>query len=225
MPIDKLKNPAWYALNESQKDLAIDYDGVQFYHPDYCPFGGFIDLKKSQNAIDQYAEICNDFFVIGEKPEFSSQLTLKNELICIQMVLESPISIDTHYPIIELKNDQQKEDLFELVNLVQPGYFKIKTSELGDYYGIYQDNQLIAASGERMKMNGLTEVSAIVTHPEHTRKGYAKQLTTHTTHKIFERNEIPFLHVTEDNFGAIQLYEKLGFKTVGKISFWHFVKL
>jgi hypothetical protein len=34
---------------------------------------------------------------------------------------------------------------------------------LGDYYGIFKDNKLVAVTGERMKVNAFTEVSAIVT--------------------------------------------------------------
>lgn len=71
-----------------------------------------------------------------------------------------------------------------------------------------------------MKMYGYTELSAIVTHPEHTVKGYAKQLIVHASNKIFNESKIPYLHVADTNFNAIKLYEKLGFLTRKKISFW-----
>jgi predicted GNAT family acetyltransferase len=41
-------------------------------------------------------------------------------------------------------------------------------------------------------MNDLIEVSAVVTHPNHTGKGYAKQLVVHTVNEIFKQNKIPF---------------------------------
>lgn len=108
------------------------------------------------------------------------------------------------------------------MTLVQPGYFMKNTSDLGNYHGIYKDEKLIAVTGERMKMNKYTEVSAVVTHPEYTGKGYAKQLITHTSNQIFSENKIPYLHVADTNIGAIRLYEKLGFRTRRKISFWNF---
>ena len=110
------------------------------------------------------------------------------------------------------------------MNLVQPGYFKTKTPLLGNYFGIFKDNQLVAITGERMKMNDFTEVSAIVTHPDHTGKGYAKQLITHVVNAVFEENKTPFLHVLESNIGAIKLYEKLGFVTRRKMSLWNITK-
>ena len=72
-----------------------------------------------------------------------------------------------------------------------------------------------------MKMDNFTELSAIITHPEHTGKGYAKQLIAYASKKIFSENKTPYLHVAEDNTGAIKLYEKLGFSTRRKISFWN----
>ena len=74
-----------------------------------------------------------------------------------------------------------------------------------------------------MKMSEYTEVSAVVTHPEHTGKGYAKQLLTFTSAKIFRQDKIPYLHVADTNIGAIRLYENLGFWTRRKISFWNLI--
>lgn len=41
----KLDNPVWFSLDETHKELAIVYDSVKFYNPDYCPFGGFIKIE------------------------------------------------------------------------------------------------------------------------------------------------------------------------------------
>jgi predicted GNAT family acetyltransferase len=73
-------------------------------------------------------------------------------------------------------------------------------------------------------MNKFTEISAVVTHPEHTGKGYAKQLIACASRKIFSLGNIPYLHVADTNIGAIRLYEKLGFVTMRKISLWNFLK-
>ena len=219
---EKLDNPVWNSLGETHNSFSIEYDGVKFYAPEYCPFGGFIELEKTSDGIDNYSEKNNDFYVVGEKPLFSSSLTLNKNLVCNQMILDKPIDISINEQIVELKTKHQKTELFDLVNMIQPGYFNNKTSDLGKYFGIYKNEKLIAVTGERMKMNEFTEISAVVTHPEHTGKGYAKQLIKQTTNQIFNENKIPYLHVAESNIGAIRLYEKLGFTTRRKISFWNF---
>ncbi|HXR79700.1 MAG TPA: GNAT family N-acetyltransferase, partial [Saprospiraceae bacterium] len=92
--------------------------------------------------------------------------------------------------------------------------------QMGDYYGIWQQDELVAISGERMRMNGLTEISAVVTHPEFTGRKYAQQLVAHVAKKNIEVGIIPFLHVAESNERAIGLYHKLGFSPRRLTPFW-----
>ncbi|WGQ10914.1 GNAT family N-acetyltransferase [Pedobacter gandavensis] len=232
---NKLDNPVWFSLTESHAKFSVgraDVNNhaqvnnpaeVKFYHPDYCPFGGFINLNSTEKHLKDYSDLAASFYVVGEQPNYPASLTLNKDLVCLQMVLSAKIEVDIIEDVILLKA-VQKADLLSLVNLVQPGYFKDKTPELGNYYGIYKDNQLVAVTGERMKMDAYTEVSAVVTHPAHTGKGYAKQLVAHTSKQILLENKTPYLHVAESNIGAIKLYEKLGFVTRRKISFWNFIK-
>ena len=162
----------------------------------------------------------NDFFLVGEKPVFSKKISLRKDLVCLQMVLEKRIEAILKEEIIKL-DAGSADALSKLVNEVQPGYFKEKTNLMGDYFGIVSERKLVSVAGERMKMNDFTEVSAVVTHPSYAGKGFARQLIAHTANKVFDENKIPYLHVAETNFGAIRLYENLGFKTRRKISFWH----
>ena len=218
---DNLDNPAWHSLNETHERFALSYDNLKCYHPDYCPFGGYENDNRIVEGIEEYAKVIDNFYIIGTKHEFPERLTLKNELVCLQMVLHYKTDIKIQEEIIRL-NDTYNRNLVELVNLVQPGYFKSKTMLLGDYYGIFKNGILVAVTGERMKMNQFTELSAIVTHPDHTGKGYAKQLIAHTVSKIIDENKVPYLHVAETNVGAIRLYAKLGFRIRRKMSFWNF---
>jgi predicted GNAT family acetyltransferase len=148
---------------------------------------------------------------------------LEGELICLQMIIYDKIDLAIEEEIV-LLGENHLEDLLGLVKIVYPEYFKKKTAELGNYYGIFKNNQLVAITGERMNMNEFTEVSAVITHPDHTGKGYAKQLITHAVNAIIDTKNTPFLHVSEANFGAIKLYEKLGFQTRRKISIWNITK-
>jgi GNAT superfamily N-acetyltransferase len=219
----KLDNPVWFSLSETHQSFAVDYGSIKFYHPDYCPFGGFEKGNSIAKSIDEYSVMVDIFFIVGEKPELSNLLKLNKELVCLQMIVYDAINITIYDPIIKL-TDEHIDALYELVNLVQPGYFKRKTALLGNYYGIFKNDELVAVTGERMQMNNFVEVSAVVTHPNFTGKGYAKQLVAHAVNEIFKQNKTPYLHVIEDNIGAIQLYEKLGFTIRRKISFWNITK-
>lgn len=218
----KLDNPVWHSLNETHRDFSIIYDDLKCYDPGFCPFGGYEGTNDITKEIAGYAKLISSFFIVGNKPPIPQGLALKNELVCLQMTIGHHTGVEMEREIIRL-NHQYEEALFQLVNLVQPGYFKKNTSQLGDYYGIFKNGNLVAVTGERMKMNDFVEISAIVTHPEHTGRGYAKQLINHVVNKIFDDGKIPYLHVAETNTGAISLYRKLGFELRRKISFWNFI--
>jgi len=218
-----LDNPVWHSLNETHAKFALIYNELKCYQPDYCPFGASNHHPVNAKHVDHYAKLIDNFYIVGEKPSLSPHLLLKKELVCLQMTLDHKIHEENPVEIIQL-NNKYEEELFELVNLVQPGYFKTQTSKLGNYYGIFQNGLLVSVTGERMKMNNFTEVSAVVTHPAHTGKGFAKQLIAYTVNKIFNESKIPFLHVARSNTNAIQLYHKLGFITRREISFWNLEK-
>lgn len=217
----KLDNPAWNSLNEEHEGFSLQYKSIKFYNPEYCPFGGCTDIETAIDGISQYSRLTNSFFTIGEHPILNSDVLLINHLICNQMILNRSIDITLVEDIIPLKTTKQKQQLIDLVNLVQPGYFKEKTVSLGRYAGIYKNNKLVAVCGERMKMYEFTEISAIVTHPNYTGNGYAKQLIKYITENIFVENKIPYLHVVDSNQHAIGIYKKLGFSTRRKINFWN----
>jgi ribosomal protein S18 acetylase RimI-like enzyme len=219
----KLDNPVWYSISETHKDFGIDFGTIKFYHPDYCPFGGLVALDNMEQYISEYAKLANNFFIIGHKPIIPKSLKLNNELICFQMIIHDKIEGNIEDEIVKLE-EKHLDDLLGLVKIVYPEYFKRKTSSLGNYYGIYKNSQLVAVTGERMQMDEYTEVSAVITHPDHTGKGYAKQLVAHTANAIFAKNKTPFLHVAESNVAAIKLYEKLGFQIRTKISIWNIVQ-
>jgi len=219
----KLDNPAWHSLNETHRSFAIGESEIKFYRPDICPFGGINSNHADLISFLKIHSQLDSFFVIGDKPQESSDLIIEKELVCLQMICSAPIKMELTENIILLK-ETHKNRLVELVNLVQPGYFKEGTLSMGDYYGIFEEAKLVAVTGERMKMYDYTEISAVVTHPDFTGKGFAKQLVAHTVNRNFHQNIIPYLHVAETNISAINLYKRSGFMTRRKISFWKMKK-
>jgi len=216
----KLDNPVWNSLSETQKDYDLDFGNIKFYHPDYAPFGALEHDTNDIEAITVYSKLIEDFLIVGKKPQLPLGVYLKSELVGLQMILEQNIQLDINETIVKL-NKSHLSEVLKLVHLVYPEYFKNKTFFMGNYYGIFKNQKLVAITGERMQMDDFIEVSAVITHPDHTRKGYSKQLITHTVNSIFSQAKIPFLHVAETNVNPIKLYEALGFKTRRKMSFWN----
>jgi len=133
----------------------------------------------------------------------------------LQMVFENgknlPAPANSGLEVAEL-GLQDSAEMIELTSLTKPGPFGTRTHELGTYLGIRSAGKLVAMAGERLKVPGHTEVSAVCTHPDHTGHGYARLLTTEIMRRIRDRGETPFLHVRGDNTRAIDLYKRLGFR-------------
>jgi ribosomal protein S18 acetylase RimI-like enzyme len=108
---------------------------------------------------------------------------------------------------------QESPEMIELTTLTKPGPFGPRTHELGTYIGIRDGGRLAAMAGERLKVPGFTEVSAVCTHPDFLGKGFAGMLMSEVMCGVRDRGETPFLHVRQDNTRAIALYERLGFRT------------
>ncbi|MGL5111543.1 MAG: GNAT family N-acetyltransferase [Flavobacterium sp.] len=219
----QLDHPVANSIAQTHRDYGIDYNTARFYHPDYCSFGDFLSGENAATILEEYALLTPAFYVFGQLPNLPKSIGNKGELVCHQMIVSSRINYPITENIVKL-GSEQLDDLLGLVRLVYPEYFKTKTASLGHYYGIYKNNQLVAITGERMQMDGFIEVSAVITHPDHHGKGYAKQLVTHTSNAIFDQNKIPFLHVAHSNKIAIGLYETLGYSTREKMSIWHLIQ-
>ncbi len=102
-------------------------------------------------------------------------------------------------------------DILGLVARTRPGPFGRRTPELGTYLGIRREGALVALAGERMRLPGYTEISAVCTDPAFRGGGLAARLIGAVVAGVRARGDVPFLHAARENTGAIRLYEHLGF--------------
>lgn len=217
----RLDNPAWWALTGVQRSFATGSAVAKHYRPGILPFAAY-DHTSPENlvALDEWLQAGEIFFLIGALPALPSHWELIRELPCVQMILQQPIpDIPSETPIVPL-TAADRDEMFGLIDNVQPGYYMPDTHQLGNYYGIRQDGQLVAIAGERLQLDGLTEVSAVCTDPAYTGRKYAQLLTAQVCRHNLERGITPFLHTLTTNERAIRVYEYLGFRTRRVISFW-----
>jgi predicted GNAT family acetyltransferase len=103
-------------------------------------------------------------------------------------------------------------EMLALTAATEPGPFLPGTIRMGRYFGIRSETgRLIAMAGERLKLEGFTEISAVCTDPEFRGRGHAKALMRFLMALIFAEDKIPFLHVKAEN-EAMKLYQSLGFE-------------
>lgn len=103
-------------------------------------------------------------------------------------------------------------EMLALVKRTRPGPFLPRTIELGTYLGIRRGGALVAMAGERLRLPGWTEISAVCTDPSVRGQGLASTLVRALVAEIRARGEKPFMHAAATNTTAIRLYESLGFR-------------
>jgi len=215
----KLDNPAWHSLQETHKHFAIGSDVFKRYQPVIVSFAAFDPYKKDAlSEMDNWMQPGESFFLIGEFTGLPSNYIIETVLPCAQMVCKTEIKTNITTSIQSL-SENDDDEMIALINKTLPGYYLRGTRLMGDYYGIRVNGELVAMTGERMRMNGLTEISAVVTHPGFTGRGYAQQLVAHTSNKNLAAGIVPFLHTGSNNERAIKIYELLGYKTRRIIDF------
>jgi predicted GNAT family acetyltransferase len=136
------------------------------------------------------------------------------------MVLDHLADVKMTEQIVVL-SEKYRDEIYDLIWLVMPGYYQKRSFEMGDFFGIVKDGKLVSISGQRLQTDDFIEVSAVVTHPDYTRRGYAKQLVAHTTKEILKSQKLPILHTDKGNT-AIPLYEALGYKISRDMNWWFY---
>lgn len=220
-----LLNPVWQSLDETHEKFSIEFNNVKFYNPDICSFGAFNNEEDTYRALNEYAKLKDNFFLVSKNktPSFDKKkIVLNKKIQGCQMVLNQLLDIEITQKIIPLTN-KYIDEIYDLVWLVMPGYYEKRSFEMGNFFGIFDNGKLIAITGQRMQCNNWTEISSVVTHPDYTRRGLAKQLVVHTAKEILKQNKVPILHTDKGN-SAIGLYEKLGFEITRDMNWWYFSK-
>lgn len=208
-----LDNPIYNALNSAHLNFSVGTDNVKYYEEEVASFAGLKDNSEIDfEVLYENSPLGSLFVVFAVSPaKIPDQWKLITQIDMFQMIYEAkevPAGIDAGFVDLDKTH---VDEMTALVELTQPGPFRPRTIELGNYTGIISDGNLIAMAGHRFNPTPYTEISAVCTHPDHLGKGYAFQLLREQIKRILNKSEIPFLHVKNDNHGAIKLYKKLGF--------------
>ena len=207
-----LDNVVWHALHARQIQFSEGNDRARRYLVDVAPFAGLRDASPASFAslvplVPRDGQVVM-FTVDPVSPAKQLEILLAKT---VHQMTATQVAGPMRPREAERLDASAVPEMLELVEASRPGPFAARTHQLGDYLGIRVDGRLIAMTGERMKMEGFTEVSAVCTHPNHRGHGYAHDLVSLVTQAVLDRGEQPFLHVFSDNVPAIALYEQLGY--------------
>jgi ribosomal protein S18 acetylase RimI-like enzyme len=198
-----LDNPIWSALTTVHASMALANGLARRYPGDISPLAAL--REPTVEAFVDLAELVGPQDGVGlftpEPVEAPGNWQVVRTLVLEQMVcVERP-----EPPLVPLLSLGQADvpEMLALTAATEPGPFRPGTIRMGRYFGI--------RSGERLQLDGFTEISAVCSDPEFRGRGYARALVAFLAAQALGAGKTPFLHVTPTN-GAKALYEKVGFR-------------
>jgi len=211
-----LDNPIWNALLTEHRSLAVVEGAARRYPPAIGPLAGTPD--QSPESYDALRVLAGAGGILGlffpDPPALPRGWSLFLGGVLTQMICRTPRLAKTG--TLAAGNSLRRLGaadvpvMLELARLTEPGPFRERTIELGNFYGIFEGDRLLAMSGQRMRVPGFIEVSAVCTHPDARGRGYAGILMSEVIRDIVAEGATPFLHAFADN-PAVRVYERLGF--------------
>jgi ribosomal protein S18 acetylase RimI-like enzyme len=228
-----LDNPIWSALTTDHAGLAVGgahtENQARRYPEEIGPLSGM--PAETEAGWEALAELAGPGGASGggvvvlffqETPRIPAGWTVVRSGKLVQMVAERPTAVEITAPAgltLRKLTAGDVQTMVELAEQTEPGPFRLRTLELGTFFGILDGGRLLAMAGKRMHVPGYVEVSAVCTHPEARGRGYARLLMSCVMEEIVAAGKTPFLHVLKSNAGAIRVYEDLGFRVRRELEF------
>lgn len=208
-----LDNIFWHSLSGAQARFAEGAGGARRYAHGLSPILGFEDSANPDfAALQPYCDVGERFYVDSWSGPVPAGWSLVLEKRMKRMVWTGDLPAeDVSLPAVRLGAEHAPQAV-ELATLTNPGPFGLRTIELGDYFGVFEDGRLVAMAGERMQAGPYREVSGVCTHPDFQGHGFARRLSEKVVRLQLQRSQLPFLHVISSNAGALGLYERMGFR-------------
>ncbi|MDM0074294.1 GNAT family N-acetyltransferase [Variovorax sp. J2P1-59] len=212
---DLLDNIAWHTLAGPHSKFAIGDGHARRYAPGFSPIVGFADVRSPD--FDALARCCgagDRFYCMDWSGAAPDGWQIELDSTMFRMVWDGSMpeaEVEEWGDAISLRPEHAAQAV-ELATLTRPGPFGPRTPELGEYFGCFEGDRLIAMAGERMCAGSLREISGVCTHPDFQGQGLARRLVAKLIRRQLLRGETPFLHVMRDNESAHRLYGRMGFR-------------
>ena len=213
-------NPPLESLQSTQQSFALTAARACKFPRPVIPFAAV-----TENTPEAFADL-QSLMDPGESTYVVSyEQPAPSALTCSGPIGVQQLQWPDNLPLPELRKDAAQlehltcsnaAEMVALTDVAFTGFFRIRTCELGPYYGIRAGGQLVAMCGERMNIGNFRELSGLCTHPDHRGKGYAQQLMTQLMHDHRAAGLRSYLHVSSSNAHAIELYLRMGFVLRGE---------
>jgi predicted GNAT family acetyltransferase len=211
--IHPLDRAIWNALTTTQSRFAVRDERAVRYPAAIAPFAALADSGAESFASLRLLIEAHGPAAFMEKADVVAPpaFAVVRRAPLLQMIWQYTDTVQQNELQYARLTERDMPEMLALTHATQPGPFGPRTPELGSYFGVRKDGRLVAMAGERMRLDGFTEISAVCVDPAFRGQGYARGLMLLLISVISTRGETPFLHAFTANEKAIDLYRTLGF--------------
>jgi ribosomal protein S18 acetylase RimI-like enzyme len=213
-----LDNITWHTLSGPHARFSTGSGTARRYSVGFSPIVGFADPLHPD--FDSLAACCasgEHFYMDGWSGAPPQGWRVEADTTMFKMVWDAAMPEADAAPEALALGPAHAQQALDLATLTRPGPFGPRTIELGEYFGFFEGERLVAMAGERMCAGTLREISGVCTLPSHQGRGLAKRLMQKLIRRQMQRGETPFLHVMSANAGARALYERMGFRVYREV--------
>lgn len=214
-----LHNIIWQALSGTQAALAQGTTRARRFGPGLPALAAFADPAAPD--LEALAALCGReerVYVEGWSGPVPPAWRVELEAPMLRMAWPEDLAPPQPDAAIGMRplGAADSQQAIELTALTRPGPFGVRSFELGDYLGCFDEDGLLAMAGERLQAAPWREISAVCVHPRGLGRGLARALVSQLLVQQRARGERPFLHVLKSNVAAVTLYERMGFVTAAE---------
>lgn len=207
-----LDDVIWTTLAGRHRRFAVGDERARRFMADIAPFAAIADTSPAsfdalRGLIEKHGPVS---LATADEIALPAGFSVVRRTTLVQMVWQREAAPASAFEHVRL-DGRDVPQMLALIAATQPGPFGPRTVELGDYLGVRRAGRLVAMAGERMKIDGYTEISAVCVDPAFRGQGLAIGLMRQLIAAIGARGEKPFLHVLASNHGAASIYRELGF--------------
>ena len=213
-----LDNPVHYALLGPHAGFAEGEGLALRYSPAVSAFGGLPDEATPEAWEDAHRLVQDGSFIVARHDvEVPEGWRVDYRGVGRQMIAESVASGESERAVP--LGGEHVEAMVDLVERTKPGPFAPRTFELGNYFGIFLEGRLAAMGGNRMRVDGYREVSAVCADPAFSGQGLGMEIVRHVVTATRNDGDEAMLHVSAANPRAQALYERMGFVVRTELTF------
>jgi ribosomal protein S18 acetylase RimI-like enzyme len=220
LPDDLFVDPIWPALHGPHRHLAVGGELACRYPADVAVFAAL--AEQTEAAMAQLRLLLapgEAVWLFGTNFPAVSGLEFTDRMPCPQMALPASIEPPEPHADIVALTEADADEMVALTDLAFPGFFRPRTYLMGSYYGVRAPSgELIAMGGERMKLDGYSEISTVCTHPSFRGRGLGESIIWQVVRQHRREGVQSFLHVGRANTRATALYQRMGFAICREIT-------